>query len=291
MLHRNRSWTARKNKSYLKGREDQLRRSVTDKSKAKIQKERVFSLSNSKPSIKKKPEDIQISENYNQEGEVISKPKNIVLSKHISPINSLSHQRRRVRGSTHEEYSRMNEPTRESAMTNSKAFDSNYSENGTWLDSKFNLNRHHEAKPVHKEPQSVLFTHLKNSSSIFNKPMQNKKAINDYILMGKVKNISFLPESRKNKRSENSKQKMSKIYLSELQDSMHQIDDNTRYRFWLGNVYIAKLNRKWHLITEIFRIQMWSQVISRYLTLKFPKIRITTLVNSNHWKAASTIVI
>lgn len=89
------------------------------------------------------------------------------------------------------------ETLKDSNLNNTRALDSNYSENGTWLDSKFTLNKMRETKPRYQENRSKNESNSKKIPSTFSTASSGKK-INDYILMGKVKNISF-PESVRRK--------------------------------------------------------------------------------------------
>ena len=115
-------------------------------------------------------------------------------------------------------YMKLNNLSYETNMRNSKAFDSNYSETGTWLDSKFNINRSGDKNnDIPQEPQNVQFND--NAPSLFNKNPSSRKLVNDYVLMGKVKNISFPKDKHKQSmRYSNSKKRyiFARIFIIRL---------------------------------------------------------------------------
>lgn len=118
--------------------------------------------------------------------------KNIVLSKHISPTHEKSAHRR---SDSNDEQNLDIKHTKSGSgkdfnFSTNKAFDSNYSENGNWLDSKFASEKYRESKPAHIHSKNTSESHSKQSHQVFSKAQSGKK-INDYILMGKVKNIQF----------------------------------------------------------------------------------------------------
>ena len=103
-------------------------------------------------------------------------------------------------------FMKINNLSYESNIRDSKAFDSNYSETGTWLDSKFNVNRSGDQKiGIQDEQQNIQVD--ESVPSLFNKNYSGKKLINDYILMGKVKNISFPNDKKQGRRYSNSKKR------------------------------------------------------------------------------------
>jgi hypothetical protein len=100
-----------------------------------------------------------------------SYPKNIVLSKHISPINSrISIPKVHPTEPPNTQNKFVEEQTLKNVVKaiggklegNSRAFDSNYSENGTWLDSKFEKGKYREIQPQMHSKSHFVVSHIQN---------------------------------------------------------------------------------------------------------------------------------
>ncbi|CAI2387240.1 unnamed protein product [Moneuplotes crassus] len=155
-------------------------------------------------------------------------PKNIILSKHVLPELERGFEvKNKFQVNPH---LRIKERMNETENTHNRALESNYSENGAWLDSKFTDKRYRELLAIKPEIRENISSQRKSGVNVFSTANSGKK-INDFILIGKIKNMDF-PKSAQKKphnyvktRMKENHEKFRYDYNDTLQTSMESLEN------------------------------------------------------------------